>query len=111
MKTLEQKAKEYVRAFREAISSDSDAGDGAKLVDVCCKCTERAFMDGYAAASKWISVNDELPGDDRAILALNKFYSTTWTSNMNEDGEIAPYEIQYFGTIGATHWREIEIPE
>lgn len=101
MKIVEEKAKEYADQCY-AINPDEIGG-------VLYRETIKDFTAGYKTAFKWISVNDEMPNDDRAILAMNKESKLVWSSNM-EDGEILPYVDLMFGEEEpATHWREIEI--
>jgi hypothetical protein len=96
MKTLREKATDYVSNYMIPAAG--------LRVNVYA-----AFKAGYMDAFAWISVNNRLPEDDRAILAKNENIKTVWASNMLGDG-IAPLEVSSF-KIFATHWREIEVPE
>jgi hypothetical protein len=68
------------------------------------------FMTGHRAAFEWISVKDRLPDNDRAVLVKNEQQGVVWVSNAIA-GRIIPLKGTLTGTIEASHWREIEIPE
>lgn len=72
--------------------------------------TYLGYIAGYKEAHKWVSVSTDLPDDDRTVLAYNKEDKMIWVSRM-ENGEIVPYEDDFFGIYHATHWRETELPE
>ena len=66
------------------------------------------YVAGYEAAFEWISVETELPDNDRAVLAYNEDDKVIWVSCM-ENGKIVPHEYNFFGIYYATHWREVEL--
>jgi hypothetical protein len=67
------------------------------------------YKAGYKAAFEWVSVDDGLPDNGRAILAFNEVCRAVWVSNRVEDGGVIPLNPPFWGEFKATHWREIEM--
>lgn len=70
------------------------AEDWAQTIELCCGTSdiliaaENAFLAGYKAAQRWISVKDRLPESTPMVLA------------MCSDG----YELAYYGNYGKDQW-------
>jgi hypothetical protein len=69
------------------------------------------YKAGYKAAFEWVSVDDGLPDNGRAILVFNQDCGVVWVSNAHNEGGIISLDSPFWGEFKATHWREIEVPE
>lgn len=111
MKTPQEAAREYAtKKCPYYVESDCDAsGDSCNRH---CQWfsvsdwTERAntFLAGAKEATRWISVEDELPDDDTLILTKDTDGHIDLIRGWQLKERIKPYAVQNF----YTHWRPIE---
>ena len=98
MKTLQEAAREYMPdSFEPDEFYPIRAG---YLVDVA----RRSFLTGAAFATRWISIEDELPDDDTLILTKDSDGRIDLIRGWQLKERIKPYAVQNF----CTHWRSIE---
>ena len=104
MKTIEEAAIEcantYVKGYRDFYPSNE--GD---FIDV--------FEAGVEFATKWISVDEELPRiGEKVITKMNKDKRTSYgiATRIREELEIDAHWIDHtFSNMNITHWRPIEL--
>ena len=93
MKTIEQQAEEYAK--QQKIKRTQ-----GQSVAVCIKNEDLqydAFIAGFEAATKWISVDDELPKKDFNHVQVGKFSVDCILKGVDEEGDI--YLIGYYNFI------------
>ena len=98
MKTIEQQAEEYAK--QQKIKRTQ-----GQSVAVCIKNEDLqfdAFIAGYEAAKKWISVEEELPQNITTVLVCGNSMRTT---ALFQDGFFYP-DFEVVGNI-VTHWLPI----
>lgn len=108
MKTIEEVANDYVKnkygefALLDIIGEDTSIND---LRD--------DFIAGAKFATKWISVEDELPLlGEKVITKMNKDKRTSYgiATRIREEWEIDAHWIDHtFSHMNITHWRPIEL--
>ena len=104
MKTIEKAAIEcantYVKGYRD--SYPANEGD---FIDV--------FEAGVEFATKWISVEEELPRiGEKVITKMNKDKRTSYgiATRIREEWEIDAHWIDHtFSNMTITHWRYIDL--
>lgn len=115
MKTLEELADEYryVNFNYRDVQNNFEPAESAVVYAIVAEEIRKAFIAGYAAANRWISVEEELPTYDKNIWLFcifnypkleNKMRLACWNPSRKK------FECAYMSEIiedYVTHWMPI----
>ena len=110
MKTIESAALKYSEPI--ATYTYYNGMDNLTYCDLE-KCMVDSFKAGAEFATKWISVDEELPRiGEKVITKMNKDRRTSYgiATRIREEWEIDAHWIDHtFSNMNITHWRPIEL--
>jgi hypothetical protein len=110
MKTIERAASIYAEPIASDLSHKNM--DDLNICDLEDYIVE-SFKEGVEFATKWISVDEELPRiGEKVITKMNKDKRTSYgiATRIREEWEIDAHWIDHtFSNMNITHWRPIEL--